>query len=204
MKRFYNQIVADANTGTPRLLIQIKLHKIINQANSERKPINLTDSQMGEFFFDVLQIHHTSWLKIDMSNGQYDTRKLLVKSGTDLSKALTTSSPHLFSEHDAIVPLISSLVTKVFFKSVPINVPDEEIICLCSLYRDLIDSKVDREPIRVRGSTRHTSNSTNRYIEVKLSPGIYLRKFYWMIGPGQGEVGRRVTVLHPNQRKKDI
>ena len=26
-----------------------------------------------------------------------------------------------------------------------------------------------------------------------------MRNYYWMTGPGQGEQGRRVTVLHPNQ-----
>ena len=37
---------------------------------------------------------------------------------------------------------------------------------------------------------------------MKLHPGKHFRNYYWLTGPGEGETGRRVTVLHSNQPRQ--
>ena len=103
----------------------------------------------------------TPGLVINVTTGRYDTKELLVRSGTDLFGVLTSDSPHVYKEHKISVSVVSSQVTRVSFKGVPINVPGEELLHLCSCYGDLTDGKVHRAPIRLGGSNRHTITSSH-------------------------------------------
>ena len=80
--------------------------------------------------------------------------------------------------------------------------PDKEIVNLCSLYGKLTNGKVHREKVRLGGKERHTVISSTRYMEAQLYPGKPMKNYYWIISPGQGEVGKRVLCLHPNQPKQ--
>ena len=127
------------------------------------------------------------------------TRNLLVRAGTDLNDITTTDTPHLFRHHEVSICVVNSHASKVTFRGVPITVPDKELLYLGTLHGELVDGVVHRESVRLGGSTRHTIMSSNRSVEVKLIPGKPIKNFYWLTGPGQGEVGCRVLVLHPNQ-----
>ena len=63
---------------------------------------------------------------------------------------------------------MSGSITRVTFKNVPFNIPDEEIINLCECYGEPINNVVEYE----RGSrtTRGVQGST-RYVEMKMLPG---------------------------------
>ena len=200
IQRNYHQIIADASSPNSNVLIQFKLHKIISI--SDIKPPNLTHAQVGEFLFDILKIKPESCLEIDLNTGRYDTRELLLRPGTDLTGVITSSVPHIFKEHEITVKMLSQQVTKVTFRNVPMSVPDEEIVHLCSQYGDLVDGRVHREVIRLGGATRYSLVSSTRWAEVKLKSGMTFNNFYWMVGPGQGDMGRRITVLHANQRRQ--
>ena len=49
LRRSYQQIIDNCNSTSAHILIQLKLHKIINPSTPDRKPVNLNDSQIGEF-----------------------------------------------------------------------------------------------------------------------------------------------------------
>ena len=202
LRRSYQQIIDDSNSNSAHLFIQIKLHKIINPSTPDRKPINLNDYQIGEFLWEFLKLPFDSCLEIDNQTGRYNTCEILIKSGTDLTNILTSDTPHHFRDHKISASLISNTVSRITFKGVPIGVPDEEIVYLCSLYGKLTDGKVHREKVRLGGKERHTVISSTRYMEAQLFPGKPMKNYYWMVSPGHGEVGRRVLCLHPNQPKQ--
>ena len=201
IRRPYQQIINESNSPSAHLLIQFKLKKLYDISDPNTKPINLTDSQIGEFVWEFLQIPYTSCIEIDNQTGRYDTRELLIKSGTNLTKVIT-SEPHVFKEHEIFATLISNKCQRVFFKGVPIGVPDEELQYLCEQICSMMDGKVHREQVRLVGKDRHAITSSTRYVEVKINPGKFLKNYYWLAAPGQGEVGRRVFVQHPNQPKQ--
>ena len=200
IKRNYSQIIADANSAnSSSILIQFKLTKV---AVDGKKPYNLTFSQFGEFLFDVLKVDPDSCLGIDLSTGRYDTRELQLKKGTDISAITTPTTPHMFKGHEITAALMSSQVTKVTFKQVPLSVPDEEILHLCCHYGELVNGVVHRDTVTIGGANRYTLASSTRWVEVKLFPGKTFHNYYWLGGPLPGDVGRRVTVLHPNQPRQ--
>ena len=200
IKRNYSQIIADASADdSSSILIQFKLTKV---AIDGKKPYNLSFSQFGEFLFDVLKVNPDSCLGIDLSTGRYDTRELQLKTGTDISAITSPTTPHMFKGHEITATLLSSQVTRVTFKQVPLSVPDEEILHLCCHYGELLNGEVHRESVTIGGANRYTLTSSTRWVEVKLFPGKTFHNYYWLGGPLPGDVGRRVTVLHPNQPRQ--
>ena len=95
--RPYEQIIAESNAPGSNFIIQIKLVKVENSSFPDHKPMNLTTPQIGDLIFKTLDIHHSSILEVDLITGRYDTRELLLRADTDLSKALTTLTPHLYN-----------------------------------------------------------------------------------------------------------
>ena len=122
LRRSYQQIIDDCNSTSAHILIQLKLHKIINPSTPDRKPINLNDSQIGEFLWEFLKLPFDSCLEIDNQTGRYDTREILIKSGTDLTNILTTDTPHHFKDHEISASLINNTASRITFKGVPLGV----------------------------------------------------------------------------------
>ena len=169
--RPYHQIITESNSINANVIVQLKLVKLIKDPNfPDLKPINLTDSQVGELLIDVLGLDHKYCLEIDMKTGQYDTRQLLVPANTDLSKILTTHSPHIFKYHEVFISLLNNQYTKVTFRGVPIGTPDEELLYLCSLYGEVTSNKVEREPIRVGGANRYNPDELHKDSKHEAAP----------------------------------
>ena len=110
--RPYEQIIAESNAPGSNFIIQIKLVKVENSSFPDHKPMNLTTPQIGDLIFKTLNIHHSSILEVDLITGRYDTRELLLRADTDLSKALTTLTPHLYNDHKVTVTLISNQASR--------------------------------------------------------------------------------------------
>ena len=199
IKRTYQEIIEEANSSNSSVLIQFKLTKVITNGV---KPPSLTYADFGEFLFDVLKIDPNSCLEIDLSTGRYDTKELLLKAGTDTTAITTPHGPHVFKFHEITTNVMSNQVTKVVFKNVPISVPDEEILHLCCQYGTPTDGKVHKDSVTIGGATRYTITSSTRWVQVQLLPGKTFRNYYWLAGPLPGDVGRRITVLHPNQPRQ--
>ena len=128
---------------------------------SPNQPQNLTFSQFGEFLFDQLKINPDSCLGIDLSTGRYDTRELMLKNGTDTS-TIVTMTPHIFKGHEIIATSLTSTVTKVTFRHVPLYIPDEELLHLCCHYGELVDGKVHRDQVTIGNANRHTLPCSTR------------------------------------------
>ena len=96
-----------------------------------------------------------------------------------------------------MISAISSHSTKVTFINVPLMVPDEVLRNLCSKHGTLTDGIVHRVPVKLGGISKVSIPSLKRWMNVQLTKP--LRNYYWLTGPGKGESGRRVTVLHSQQ-----
>ena len=114
---------------------------------------------------------------------------------------LTNGVPHIFKDHEITATVLSKTASRVTFRGVPIGVPDEELLHLCKLYGTVVDGRV-RETMRLGSNFRYLISSSTKWVDVKLHPGHSLKNFYWLSGPGQGELGPKVTVLHPNQPRQ--
>ena len=82
------------------------------------------------------------------------------------------------------------------------SVPDEEIIHLCKAYSTPVDCSVNREKLRLSNgssNSRRIITGSTRYVDVHLNPQTHFKNFYWLEGPLQGDLGRRITVLYNGQ-----
>ena len=173
------------------------MDKMIDNDRPENRPMNLTDLQMSQMITDVLKISLADCHELDSQTGRYEKRELLVSSKADLNSAVF-SEPVEYRRHMIKASVIRCGTTKVTFRGVPISVPNEELVHLCSHYGKT-DGIVHRQFLRLGSEVKHDIMNSTRTIQVQLSPGKYMRNFYWLSGPSQGERGRRVTVLHANQ-----
>ena len=71
--RPYHQIIQESNSSNAPILVQIKLVKMRDPVNKDRKPANLTDSDIGDLLFEILGLNYKACLEIDMKTGRYDT-----------------------------------------------------------------------------------------------------------------------------------
>ena len=128
--------------------------------------------------------------------GRYNTREVKLKPNVDPGPFLTLDSPITYKNHDVTVRKQLSNVTRVSFKNVPFNIPDEEILHLCDRYgRPMSDVNYEKMANRaIKGCPGAT-----RFVDMELDPGKQFENFYWMEGPLNGDKGARITVLHNQQ-----
>ena len=101
--------------------------------------------------------------------------------GASIGKA-NTVEPLEFKRHKVNTTVVTKVATKVIFKNVPISVPDEEILHLCSQYGEVKDDQVRREIIHFGGARKVKLQSSTRWVEMNLQPGKAFRNFYWLAG----------------------
>ena len=193
-QRSFAEIMADQKIN--RNILEIILTKIPKEDSTGNvtKHRNLTYDEIATFIFDTLKISHTDCLRFNYTTGRYDTREVMFKAGVDLSPYLGN---YEFMEHEITTRRQRSNVTKVTFKNVPLNIPDEEIIHLCETYGKLVDSIVHYE--RLNNDKNRGMMGGTRFVEIELFQGASLNNFYWMEGPLHGDIGCRITVLHGGQ-----
>ena len=107
---------------------------------------------------------------------------------------MSSKSTILFKGFSVNVKKQLNNITRVTFKNVPLNVPNEDILHLCSSYGKPLDNNVYFDTLtnqRIKGSTR--------FVDVELNKGASMMNYYWMEGPLSGDQGRRVLVLHNGQ-----
>jgi hypothetical protein len=202
--RTYAKIKADAiataNDSSSKITLQFKLSKIQTRAEDGTSviPRSLSQDQFGDFLFEELGIDLKNCLELD-TTGRWDTKELVLKAGTRVQHLLTTDQPRTYLQHEILVNQIVKNTTKVTFKTVHPDVPNEEIIQICMAYGEVIDNKVYRENMRIGTVHKRSVQGTTRSVDMRLQEGKFLRNFYWLEGPLHGAQGRRCTVLHRNQ-----
>ena len=151
---------------------------------------------LGELLFDVLKIRPEDCIAVNFSTGRYDIREVKVLPGIDLTPYIRLT-PIEFKDHFVTVTRQRTNVTKVTFKNVPLNVPNEEILNLCRCYGKPVDGVVHVETLRnIRGLSLKGST---RFVEMHLDEGKSFHNYYWMEGPLPGDIGKRIVVLHSGQ-----
>ena len=194
--RTFEEIIADATTN--RNILEIHLKKNIPEEEPKTKPSNITHDQLGELLFDCLMIKREDCLRFNFTSARYDTREVMLKPGVDLNPFVKTISD--FYGHTITTRKQSSNVLRVSFRNVPLNVPDEEIINLCTYYGKPVDNIVHYDRM---SNTRNNGNfGATRFVEMEMQPGKSFQNFYWMEGPLPGDQGCRITVLHSGQERQ--
>ena len=110
---------------------------------------------------------------------------------------IIAQSPVTFKDHTVTVSQQRLNITRVTFKYVPLNVPDEEIINLCLTYGKPIDNTVLYERLSNPKNKGHTGST--RFVDMELHEGMTFNNYYWLEGPLPGDQGRRILVLHSGQ-----
>ena len=195
--RPYSQIIEEEKSQ--RNILEIHLRKVILQDQVNSKPKNLSFDDIGDFIFDILKVNPDDCLGFDYTTGRYDSRQLKLKPSVNATPYIT-STPILFKHHEISVSKQLNNVTRVFFKNVPLNVPDEEILHLCLCYGSPVDHKVHVE--KLTNSRNKGMPGSNRYVDMHIKDSMSFENYYWMEGPLSGDSGRRITVLHNGQTKQ--
>ena len=159
------------------------------------KAKTLNEDDLSEFIFDILKLKMEDSNGVSLRTHRYDTKEIRLRKGVDPTPYLT-STPLAFKGHLISVQKQMNNLTRVTFRNVPFNIPDEEIIHLCQVYGDPLNNVVHYE--KPNRNTRGISGST-RNVEMKLTQGKQFENFYWMEGPLSGDQGCRITVLHNGQ-----
>ena len=194
--RSFEEIILEAKST--RNILEIHLKKIVNDSEPNVKPSNLTFDQFGELLFDKLKISTEDCLRINYASYRYDTRELVLKPDVDISKYIVEVDN--FYGHTVTTKRQSSNITRVSFRNVPLNVPDEEILHLCNFYGKPLNNYVEYEKLsnpRFGGISGAT-----RFVDVEITPGKSFLNYYWMEGPLPGDQGCRITVLHSGQERQ--
>ena len=174
-------------------VIMTKIEKVDNEGKVYKHK-NLTYDEIGIFLFDILKISPADCMRFNYSTGRYDTHEIMFKPGFDISPFLGS---FVYLDHDISTRRQRRNVTKITFKNVPLNIPDEEIVHLCESYGKPVDYTVYYE--RLNNDKNRGMQGGTRYVDLELFQGASLNNFYWMEGPLPGDTGSRITVLHPGQ-----
>ena len=196
--RTFEQIVADEKKN--RNILEVKITRKQVEENGELKPAKaLTLDDVSVMIFDVIGVKPQDCLGVALYTSRYDTKEIKMKPGVDISCYLTREGPIEFKNHEVTVVKQMADLTRVTFKHVPFNVPDEEILNLCSCYGDVGASTVSFEQPSI--NSRGVMGAT-RYVDLKITPGKQFENFYWLEGPLEGDKGSRITVLHTGQERQ--
>ena len=166
----------------------------IDSDGNVSKHRNITFDELGALIFDVLKIPAADCLRFNYITARYDTKEVMLKPGVDISPYLGS---HEYLGHIITTTRQRNNVTKVVFKNVPLNIPDEEIINLCEVYGKPVDYVVHYE--KMNNMRNKGQESGIRSVEMDMFQGAAFNNYYWLEGPLVGDVGARVTVLHPGQ-----
>ena len=173
--------------------------KTVKTRSEEAPPPDLKAEDIGELLFDILHVNPADCLAYDYNTGRYDTKQIKLKPGIPVTNILA-KSPLNFKGHTVTVTQQRLNITRVTFKNVPLNVPDEEIIHLCMAYGKPVENMVRYEVLHNPKNKGHTGST--RFVDMELNEGKSFNNYYWLEGPLSGDEGRRVLVLHSGQAQQ--
>ena len=182
--RSWQQILEDSKQK--RNILEIHMNKIKpNQSESTQDKTNnikhLTHDELSELLFEKLKVKVSDTVALDYTTGSYGHREVELKPGVDLSPFLTHGVPIQFHDHDIYIKKQETVTTtKILFRNVPLNVPDEEIINLCMCYGQP-QGWVNRE--KLMNNKDRGKIGSNRTVDVLLNEGSSFENFYWLEGP---------------------
>ena len=130
--RTWKEIFNDAKENRNILEIHVNMKK--NDENIQAKPKPLTNDQLSDFLFKILKIQPSDNIGLDYSSW-YGHKEVELKPGVDLTPFLHVKTPISYLEYEIFVKKQEThTATKILFRGVPLNVPDEEVLNLCMCY----------------------------------------------------------------------
>ena len=130
-------------------------------------------------------------------SGWHGHREIELKPGVDVTSFLHVDTPIRYLDFDIFIEKQdTNTATKILFRNVPLNLPDEELIHLCLFYGQPVDG-VKRE--KLNNSNDKGKVGSNRTVELVLNDAACFENYYWLEGPLPLDQGRRITVTHQNQ-----
>ena len=193
--RSWLQIFNDAKQK--RNILEIHISKIDDQPNDEnreQRPKGLTNDQLSDFLFNILKINEDDCTGLDYFYGH---KEIELKEGVDITSFLHVDIPIKYLDYNIIVKKQeTNFATKILFRNVPLNVPEEELMNLALCYGQPVGS-VKRE--RLFNQKDRGKFGANRSLDVLLNPGQAFENYFWLEGPLPSDQGRRITVTHQNQ-----
>ena len=193
--RTFQQIIEDEKKN--RNIIEIQITRPAPSGDSQDSaPRPLTYDDLGELIFDIIKIDPKDCITFDYNTGRFDTKQIQLKPAIKVDQFLTTT-PLLFKGYEVSVTKQLNNITRVTFKNVPINVPNEEILHVCKSYGTPYDNKVYYETLT--NSRNKGMQGSTRFVDMELKKNVSMMNYYWMEGPLSGDQGRRVLVLHNGQ-----
>ena len=142
--RSFAQILEDEKKERNILEIQLNRNNIINTDGSTGKAKNITYEDLGELLFDILEIKPDDCISFNFNSGRYDQREIKFKPEINTTPFVRVV-PFTFKDHSVTVKKQRQNITRVTFRNVPLNVPDEEILTLCACYGKAVDGNVQYE-----------------------------------------------------------
>ena len=139
--RSFQQILAEEKEKRNILEIKLRRMNVTSEDETQTKAKHLSFEEVSVLIFDVLKIDSEHCLSVALVTSRYDTKEVKLKTEVNGSIYLT-SKPIMFKDHEITVSRQTTNVTKVTFKNVPLNIPDEEIINLCECFGKPIDNVV--------------------------------------------------------------
>ena len=139
--RSFQQIMAEEKERRNILEIKVRGMKVTLEDGTEGRAKALTTEDISVLIFEVLKFNPEDCATIALVTNRYDTKEIKLKPEVDPSIYLT-SLPVQFKDHEIMVSKQTTNITKVTFKNVPLNIPDEEIVNLCQSYGKPINNLV--------------------------------------------------------------
>ena len=192
--RSWQQIFNDAKQKRNILEIHIEKNNTPTETREQPSQRYLTTDQLSDFIFKELKIRENDCIGLDYFYGH---KEVELKEGVDPTPFLHADIPVSFQGFNLLVKKQeTNFATKILFKNVPLNVPDEELINLSLCYGQPVGA-VRREKLsslKDRGKF-----GSNRTLDVILNPGAAFENYFWLEGPLPSDQGRRIIVTHQNQ-----
>merc|ERR1711875_93341 len=126
----------------------------------------MSAEDIGELLWDTLKLNPSHCLAYDYNTGRNNTKQVKLKPGIPVTDILA-QSPLVFKDFNVVVSQQRLNITRVTFKNVPLNVPDEEIIHLCLAYGKPVESKVHYEVLHIPKNRGHTGST--RFVDMELN-----------------------------------
>ena len=161
--RTFQQIIEEEKKN--RNIIEIQIAK--PEPTESLRP--LTYDELGELIFDIIKIDRSDCITFDYNTGRQDTKHIQLKPSVQIDQ-FVTPTPFLFKGYEVSVRKQLSNITRVTFKNVPLNVPNEEVLNLCKSYGTPLDNKVYYETL-TNNRNRGMQGST-RFVDMELGKGM--------------------------------
>ena len=100
-------------------------------SNSDSDQLHFKYDQFSDFIFTTLKIDPNICLRLNFSQSTFGTKELMFKSHFNIDQVVGTYN---YDKFTIVCKIQTGNVTKVTFKNVLLNIPDDKIINLCEAY----------------------------------------------------------------------